>query len=233
MPGHQRRAVPPAESSWPGRRGDFTCVGDDDQSIYAWRGANPENLRQLAQDYPALKVIKLEQNYRCSNRVLRAANTLIANNPHEHPKTAVERAGRRRAHPRVGMPRQRARGRDASPPRSTTCTRRKRCAVERVLHPVPRQPPVAAAGKGAAAAAHALPPERRHRVPRTPGSEGRAVLAARCWPIPTTTRPSCARCSRRKREVGATTLAKLAELAAARAPADVARGRIDRRCSSS
>ena len=70
-----------------GERGDFTCVGDDDQSIYAWRGANPENLSQLACDYPALKVVKLEQNYRCSNRVLRVANALIARNPHEHPKT--------------------------------------------------------------------------------------------------------------------------------------------------
>src|SRR5690606_9123742 len=65
----------------------FTCVGDDDQSIYAWRGANPENLLQLGQDYPDLRVVKLEQNYRCTNRVLRAANALIAHNPHEHPKT--------------------------------------------------------------------------------------------------------------------------------------------------
>jgi len=70
-----------------GPRGHFTCVGDDDQSIYAWRGANPENLQRMADDYPALQVIKLEQNYRCSNRVLRAANTLIARNPHEHLKT--------------------------------------------------------------------------------------------------------------------------------------------------
>ncbi|KAF1712431.1 ATP-dependent DNA helicase Rep [Pseudoxanthomonas kalamensis DSM 18571] len=69
-----------------GERGDFTCVGDDDQSIYAWRGANPENLQQMERDYPQLKVIKLEQNYRCSNRVLRAANTLIARNPHAHLK---------------------------------------------------------------------------------------------------------------------------------------------------
>src|SRR6478672_764110 len=70
-----------------GPKGDFTCVGDDDQSIYAWRGANPDNLLQLGVDYPALEIVKLEQNYRCSNRVLRAANALIANNPHEHPKT--------------------------------------------------------------------------------------------------------------------------------------------------
>ncbi|WP_159016775.1 UvrD-helicase domain-containing protein [Cognatiluteimonas profundi] len=70
-----------------GPAGAFTCVGDDDQSIYAWRGANPDNLLQLGSDYPALKIVKLEQNYRCSNRVLRAANALIAHNPHEHPKT--------------------------------------------------------------------------------------------------------------------------------------------------
>jgi len=70
-----------------GPRGLFTCVGDDDQSIYAWRGANPDNLLALGTDYPALRIIKLEQNYRCSNRVLRAANALIAHNPHEHPKT--------------------------------------------------------------------------------------------------------------------------------------------------
>ncbi|MBW3549840.1 MAG: UvrD-helicase domain-containing protein [Proteobacteria bacterium] len=70
-----------------GPGGRFTCVGDDDQSIYAWRGANPDNLLELGRDYPALRIVKLEQNYRCSNRVLRAANALIANNPHEHPKT--------------------------------------------------------------------------------------------------------------------------------------------------
>ena len=69
-----------------GPRGRFTCVGDDDQSIYAWRGANPENLNQLSVDYPNLRLIKLEQNYRCAKRILRAANALIANNPHEHLK---------------------------------------------------------------------------------------------------------------------------------------------------
>ena len=69
-----------------GPRGAFTCVGDDDQSIYAWRGANPENIDQLGRDYPRLRIVKLEQNYRCARRILRAANALIANNPHEHPK---------------------------------------------------------------------------------------------------------------------------------------------------
>jgi len=69
-----------------GERARFTVVGDDDQSIYSWRGARPENLVLLQNDFPQLKVIKLEQNYRSSQRVLKAANILIANNPHEFDK---------------------------------------------------------------------------------------------------------------------------------------------------
>ncbi|MBX2879845.1 MAG: UvrD-helicase domain-containing protein [Granulosicoccus sp.] len=66
--------------------GAFTAVGDDDQSIYAWRGARPQNLAQLKVDYPNLKVIKLEQNYRSSQRILRSANMLISKNPHTFEK---------------------------------------------------------------------------------------------------------------------------------------------------
>ena len=69
-----------------GREARFTVVGDDDQSIYAWRGARPENLAQLKEDFPGLKVVMLEQNYRSTSRILRAANTLIANNPHVFEK---------------------------------------------------------------------------------------------------------------------------------------------------
>lgn len=69
-----------------GKLGQFTVVGDDDQSIYSWRGAQPENLAQLQRDYPRLEVIKLEQNYRSTRRILGAANTLIANNPHVFEK---------------------------------------------------------------------------------------------------------------------------------------------------
>ncbi|MGB5494682.1 MAG: DNA helicase Rep [Sedimenticolaceae bacterium] len=69
-----------------GARGALTVVGDDDQSIYAWRGARPENLARLREDLPHLHLIKLEQNYRSTGRILHAANTLIANNDHVFEK---------------------------------------------------------------------------------------------------------------------------------------------------
>ncbi len=76
-----------------GDRGALTVVGDDDQSIYAWRGARPENMSLLKQDFPSLKVIKLEQNYRSTSRILRVANHLIANNPHEFDKALWSEMG--------------------------------------------------------------------------------------------------------------------------------------------
>ena len=74
-------------------RQKLTVVGDDDQSIYAWRGARPENLQRLQQDFPTLAVIKLEQNYRSSSRILGAANQLIANNPHLYDKQLWSASG--------------------------------------------------------------------------------------------------------------------------------------------
>ena len=64
-----------------GPRALFTAVGDDDQSIYGWRGATIDNLKRLPQEYPHLKVITLEQNYRSTGHILRAANAVIAGNP--------------------------------------------------------------------------------------------------------------------------------------------------------
>jgi ATP-dependent DNA helicase Rep len=65
-----------------GKTTPFTAVGDDDQSIYSWRGANPENLQRLKEDFPRLEVVKLEQNYRSAGCILKCANHLIGNNPH-------------------------------------------------------------------------------------------------------------------------------------------------------
>ena len=70
-----------------GKLGSFTVVGDDDQSIYSWRGAQPKNLELLQHDFPNLKVVKLEQNYRSCGRILKSANVLIANNPHLFDKS--------------------------------------------------------------------------------------------------------------------------------------------------
>ncbi len=64
-----------------GPRASFTAVGDDDQSIYGWRGASADNLRALKDDFPHLHVVKLEQNYRSTVRILKAANSLITHNP--------------------------------------------------------------------------------------------------------------------------------------------------------
>jgi len=64
-----------------GKRAAFTFVGDDDQAIYGWRGASVDNLAELPKDFPTVKVIKLEQNYRSTVRILRSANALIAGNP--------------------------------------------------------------------------------------------------------------------------------------------------------
>ena len=64
-----------------GKKPMFTAVGDDDQAIYAWRGASVENLKTLQTDFPDLRVIKLEQNYRSTTRILQAANAVIGNNP--------------------------------------------------------------------------------------------------------------------------------------------------------
>ena len=76
-----------------GPHSNFTVVGDDDQSIYSWRGARPENLIQLQKDYPELEVVKLEQNYRSTGNILNAANQLIANNPHVFEKKLWSQLG--------------------------------------------------------------------------------------------------------------------------------------------
>jgi ATP-dependent DNA helicase Rep len=69
-----------------GAGGLFTAVGDDDQSIYGWRGATIDNLKRLPEDYPKLKLIALEQNYRSTGAILAAANAVIAANPKLYDK---------------------------------------------------------------------------------------------------------------------------------------------------
>jgi ATP-dependent DNA helicase Rep len=87
-----------------GKKPMFTAVGDDDQAIYAWRGASVENLRTLQTDFPDLKVIKLEQNYRSTTRILQAANAVIGNNPKLFDKSLWSEHGLGEPIKVLGMP---------------------------------------------------------------------------------------------------------------------------------
>jgi len=77
-------------------KGNLTVVGDDDQSIYGWRGAEISNLFQLDTDYPGLKVVRLEENYRSTAAILNAANALICNNSQRLGKVLRSNIGRGR-----------------------------------------------------------------------------------------------------------------------------------------
>jgi ATP-dependent DNA helicase Rep len=176
-----------------GERGRFTAVGDDDQSIYGWRGATLDNLKKLPQDFPQLKVIKLEQNYRSTSAILRAANNVIGPNPKLFPKTLFSELGEGEPVRVVD-----ADNEEHEAERAVARIQGLRAAAnpppdwKRLRHPVPRQPPGQAVREGAAQGQHPVQGVGRPRAFLTAPKSATCAPGSGCGSTATTTRPFCA-----------------------------------------
>jgi ATP-dependent DNA helicase Rep len=160
-----------------GPRAAFTAVGDDDQAIYGWRGADIENLRGLPRDYPKLKLIKLEQNYRSTVRILKAANALIAHNEKLFDKKLWSDLGH--GDPiTVSICQDNEKEAEAVVMKLQAHRFEHRGAFKRLRHPLPRQLPGAGARTVPAQPAHSLPAVRRPVLLRQERDQGSRRLSA-------------------------------------------------------
>ena len=146
-----------------GSESSVMAVGDDDQSIYGWRGAKIENIHRYSQDFRDTRIVRLEQNYRSTGTILKAANGLIDNNIDRLGKELWTGVRRRRSDPRARCL-QRGGG---SAIRGGPCpgVDRRRRQRGRSRGAVSLQCPVAADGGGLPAGGHPLPDLRRPALP--------------------------------------------------------------------
>lgn len=149
-----------------GDTGKVMIVGDDDQSIYGWRGAQVENIQRFLNDFPGAETIRLEQNYRSTSNILSAANALIENNNGRLGKNCGPMARTVSLFPSIALltnSMKRVLWLTAS---KLAGQRRSAC---RVRHSLPQQRPVAGARRGVIAGQYAVPYLRRDALLRTPG----------------------------------------------------------------